>query len=49
METNQGGESGDGTKTGDNGKGDTQGGANDDPKKTDAKDDDDDGSIKSQK
>ena len=48
METDQGEKTGDGTKTGGNGKGDAQGGANDSFKKTDAKDNDDEMSIKSQ-
>ena len=48
METDQGGESGNGTKTGGKGKGDAQGGTNDGSKKTDVKDNDDDMSIKSQ-
>lgn len=42
METDQGGESGDGTKTGGEGEGGAQEGKNDNPKKTDAKVDDDD-------
>ena len=49
METDQGGESGDGTKIGNNGEGNSQGGANGGSKKTeDGKDKDDDMSIKSQ-